>query len=49
LALAQQFGTFNGLITELGNLHRLSEAQMRSISPENFNGTNTKGQSGRAT
>jgi hypothetical protein len=45
--LAQQPGAFNGLGTELGNLYRLSDAQSRSISPENFTGG--KGQGGRAT
>jgi hypothetical protein len=38
---------FNGLGTHLGNLARLSAAQTRSISPENFNGS--KGQGGAAT
>ncbi len=35
---------FNGLNLNLGNLSRLSKAQTRSISPENFNGE--KGQAG---
>ena len=38
---------FNGLGLHLGNLFRLSDAQSRSISPENFSGG--KGQGGRAT
>jgi hypothetical protein len=37
----------NGLGMNLGNLARLSHAQTRSISPENFTGA--KGQGGRAT
>ena len=38
---------FNGLGLHLGNLSRLSNAQSRSISPENFNGA--KGMGGMAT
>ena len=38
---------FNGLGLNLGNLSRLSAAQTRSISPENFTGA--KGQAGRST
>src|SRR5690242_10391627 len=38
---------FNGLGLNLGNLARLSRAQTRSISPENFSGA--KGQGGRST
>ena len=38
---------FNGLGMHLGNLARLSSAQTRSISPENFSGA--KGQGGMAT
>ncbi len=38
---------FNGLDTNLGNLSRLSTAQTRSISPENFTGA--KGRGGAAT
>jgi len=38
---------FNGLGVNLGNLYRLSDAQTRSISPENFNGE--KGKGGMAT
>lgn len=34
---------FNGLDTDLGNLYRLSNAQTRSISPENFTGERGKG------
>ena len=40
-------GAFNGLGMNLGNLSRLSNAQTRSISPENFTGL--KGQGGMAT
>ncbi len=39
--------TFNGLGLHLGNLARLSNAQSRSISPENFTGE--KGKGGMAT
>jgi hypothetical protein len=39
--------SFNGLGLHLGNLSRLSNAQSRSISPENFNGA--KGMGGMAT
>jgi hypothetical protein len=38
---------FSGLNTNLGNLHRLSNAETRSISPENFTGE--KGKAGMAT
>ena len=38
---------FNGLDLSLGNLSRLSKAQTRSISPENFTGE--KGQAGMST
>lgn len=38
---------FNGLSMNLGNLSRLSNAQTRSISPENFSGE--KGKGGMAT
>ncbi len=38
---------FNGLDTHMGNLYRLSNAQTRSISPENFTGE--KGKGGMAT
>jgi hypothetical protein len=38
---------FNGLDTTLGNLSRLSDAQSRSISPENLRGE--KGRAGMAT
>jgi len=37
---------FNGLGLHLGNLSRLSSAQTRSISPENFDGA--KGAAGQA-
>jgi len=40
-------GGFNGLGMNLGNLSRLSSAQSRSISPENFTGE--KGKGGMAT
>lgn len=36
-------GSFNGLGLGLGNLARLSDAQTRSISPENFTGEQGKG------
>src|SRR4051794_32635664 len=39
--------TFNGLGLHLGNLHQLSNARTRSISPENFGGE--KGKGGMAT
>ncbi|RME70688.1 MAG: DUF2961 domain-containing protein [Verrucomicrobia bacterium] len=39
--------SFNGLGLDLGNLSRLSSAQTRSISPENFTGE--KGAGGKAT
>jgi hypothetical protein len=39
--------TFNGLGLHLGNLSRLSNAETRSISPENFTGA--KGAGGRST
>jgi hypothetical protein len=35
--------SFNGLGMNLGNLARLSNAQTRSISPENFAGEKDKG------
>lgn len=38
---------FNGLGMHLGNLSRLSSAQSRSLSPENFTGA--KGEGGKAT
>ncbi|RFM29542.1 glycoside hydrolase family 172 protein [Deminuibacter soli] len=38
---------FNGIDVNMGNLYRLSNAQSRSISPENFNGE--KGKGGMAT
>ncbi|WP_343702924.1 glycoside hydrolase family 172 protein [Chitinophaga sp.] len=40
-ALAQK--GFNGLEMNMGNLHRLSDAKTRSISPENFTGEPGKG------
>lgn len=45
LVFAQQ--PFNGIDVNLGNIYRLSDAQSRSISPENFNGE--KGKGGMAT
>ncbi|WP_423736061.1 glycoside hydrolase family 172 protein [Chitinophaga caseinilytica] len=41
VSAAQQ--PFNGLDMNLGNLHRLSDAKTRSISPENFTGEPGKG------
>lgn len=41
-AFAQKSG-FNGLEMNLGNLSRLSKAETRSISPENFTGEKGKG------
>ena len=40
---AQKAGDFNGLDMNLSNLSRLSNAQTRSISPENFTGEKGKG------
>jgi hypothetical protein len=45
--LYAQENSFNGLNMSLGNLYRLSEAETRSISPENFTGE--KGRGGMAT
>src|ERR1035441_8554826 len=45
-ALAAE-SAFNGLDLSLGNLYRVSKAQSRSISPENFTGE--KGKAGMAT
>jgi hypothetical protein len=47
IVLAQAPPAFNGLETGLHNLHRLSNAETRSISPENFTGA--KGRGGMAT
>ena len=44
---AQKPQPFNGLESNLSNLYRLSNAQSRSISPENFKGE--KGKGGMAT
>jgi len=44
---AKSPGGFNGLGMNLGNLARLSDAETRSISPENFTGE--KGKGGMAT
>ena len=41
--LAASAQNFNGLDMNLGNLSRLSNAQTRSISPENFTGEKGKG------
>ncbi len=46
-ASAQEDKKFGGLDLSLGNLSRLSHAQTRSISPENFTGA--KGQAGMST
>jgi len=46
LAVAQE-RPFDGLAVDLSNLHRLSPARTRSISPENFTGA--KGAGGMAT
>jgi hypothetical protein len=46
-AQARSPRAFNGLTSGVGDLFRLSRAQSRSISPENFTGG--KGQGGRAT
>ena len=45
--LAAQEAAFDGLTVDMSNLHRLSRARTRSISPENFTGA--KGQGGMAT
>lgn len=47
MAQAQTSNSFNGLELNMGNLFRLSNAQTRSISPENFTGE--KGRGGMAT
>ena len=44
---AQKSGNFNGMDMNMGNLYRLSNAETRSISPENFTGE--KGKGGMAT
>ncbi|QCR23032.1 glycoside hydrolase family 172 protein [Pontibacter sp. SGAir0037] len=46
-SFAQKAGSFNGLEMNMGNLYRLSNAETRSISPENFTGE--KGKGGMAT
>jgi hypothetical protein len=43
LTAVAQTDTFNGLGANLGNLARLSRAETRSISPENFTGEKGKG------
>ena len=45
--LAAQEAALDGLTVDMSNLHRLSRARTRSISPENFTGA--KGQGGMAT
>ncbi|MFT2011299.1 glycoside hydrolase family 172 protein [Pontibacter sp. 13R65] len=40
---AQKAGNFNGLEMNMGNLFRLSDAETRSISPENITGEKGKG------
>jgi hypothetical protein len=47
VALHAQKGSFNGAVVDMSNIHRLSDAQTRSISPENFTGE--KGKGGMAT
>ncbi len=44
---AQKAKNFNGMDMNIGNLYRLSNAESRSISPENFTGE--KGKGGMAT
>ena len=41
--LSYSQATFNGMEMNMGNLYRLSNAQSRSISPENFTGEKGKG------
>lgn len=43
VAIAQRTTGFDGLDMNMGNLSRLSNAQTRSISPENFTGERSKG------
>jgi hypothetical protein len=43
LAQTQGQSSFNGLDMNMGNLYRMSNAQTRSISPENFSGEKGKG------
>ena len=47
VAFAQQAPSFDGISVDQTNLHRLSDAQTRSISPENFTGE--KGQAAMST
>lgn len=47
ISVYPQQKNFNGLDMHMGNLYRLSNAQTRSISPENFSGE--KGKGGMAT
>ena len=47
VVMAQKPGNFNGMDMNMGNLYRLSNAETRSISPENFTGE--KGKGGMAT
>ncbi|MBD0278066.1 MAG: DUF2961 domain-containing protein [Flavisolibacter sp.] len=46
-SISQKAGNFSGLDMNMGNLFRLSNAETRSISPENFTGE--KGKGGMAT
>lgn len=46
-AFAQKGCNFKGLEMGMGNIYRLSDAETRSISPENF--TSEKGKGGMAT
>jgi hypothetical protein len=47
IRVAMSTYSFNGLGMSLGNLARLSDAETRSISAENFSGA--KGEGGKAT
>jgi len=47
ISCSAQQGNYNGIESNLQNIYRLSNAQSRSISPENFTGA--KGQGGMAT
>ncbi len=47
LSLSAAESRFNGIGVNMGNLYRLSDAQTRSISPENFTGE--KGKAGMST
>ena len=43
ISMIAQTSTFNGLDMNMGNLSKVSDAQTRSISPENFTGAKGKG------